>query len=329
MTTVLGINISHNTSICQVTDGIMDFFYDEGRCSRIKHYKPELYSLNFKGLESINRYVDVTKIDHVVYASFGRVGNYKDYNILDKIQQQLGHPSFNFNPIHHHVYHAECAYYLSKLDQAIVVVMDGGGSSRYSHAPFYQEIESVYYVNANNIIEKFKHLSCARYKKIEWPFKLVTKFKDNQFKWIFNCINEVSQEYKLMSTDVKMSEELGSGNLFTVLTHKLGLGDGSTAGKTMGLAAYGNLDGTRPEDQARQLQEKTKHNTIKLLQQAVSYTDCKNIVLSGGYSLNCTNNYLYLSEFPDYNFFIDPIGHDGGTALGAALYYFRKNKLRI
>ena len=26
-------------------------------------------------------------------------------------------------------------------------------------------------------------------------------------------------------------------------------------------------------------------------------------------------------EFPDYNFFVDPVAHDGGTAIGAAVWY--------
>ena len=47
-------------------------------------------------------------------------------------------------------------------------------------------------------------------------------------------------------------------------------------------------------------------------------------ILSGGYSLNCTNNYKYLQRFPDHQFFVDPIPHDGGTAVGCALDYWRK-----
>ena len=43
------------------------------------------------------------------------------------------------------------------------------------------------------------------------------------------------------------------------------------------------------------------------------------IVLSGGYALNCVNNYAYVSKFHTKNFFIDPVAHDGGTSIGAAL----------
>ena len=41
--------------------------------------------------------------------------------------------------------------------------------------------------------------------------------------------------------------------------------------------------------------------------------------LSGGFSLNCTNNAKYLREFPDHQFFVDPVAHDGGTAIGGAI----------
>ena len=36
-----------------------------------------------------------------------------------------------------------------------------------------------------------------------------------------------------------------------------------------------------------------------------------------------TNNYKYLQAFPDHQFFVDPIPHDGGTAVGCALDYWR------
>ena len=60
--------------------------------------------------------------------------------------------------------------------------------------------------------------------------------------------------------------------------------------------------------------------TIKLIEKALSYSNSKNIVLSGGYALNCVNNYDYVKHFKDYNFFIDPIAHDGGISMGAALW---------
>jgi carbamoyltransferase len=101
---------------------------------------------------------------------------------------------------------------------------------------------------------------------------------------------------------------------------------GIEIGKIMGLASYGNLTGDTLEDKARQLQEDSLLNTFEIINKAIKYSDSKNIILSGGYSLNCVNNYEYVKEFPEYNFFVDPAAHDGGTAIGAGMWLWRKLK---
>jgi len=75
---------------------------------------------------------------------------------------------------------------------------------------------------------------------------------------------------------------------------------------------------------AQQLEEESLIDSLATIQKAIDMNpDVKNIVLSGGYSLNCTNNYKYLDAFPDHQFFVDPIPHDGGTGVGAALWFER------
>nr|BAR30467.1 Predicted carbamoyl transferase, NodU family (COG2192) [uncultured Mediterranean phage uvMED] len=76
-------------------------------------------------------------------------------------------------------------------------------------------------------------------------------------------------------------------------------------------------------DVANKLQEETLKHTKRLITKAVEISGCKNVVLSGGYFLNCLNNYQYLDIDPEINFYVDPVCYDGGTALGAAkwLYY--------
>ena len=73
-------------------------------------------------------------------------------------------------------------------------------------------------------------------------------------------------------------------------------------------------------DLSKKLQEETKKHTIRLIKTLLDKTGTNNIVLSGGYFLNCVNNYQYVKEFPEVNFYIDPVCHDGGTAMGAARY---------
>ena len=68
---------------------------------------------------------------------------------------------------------------------------------------------------------------------------------------------------------------------------------GMDAGKLMGLSSYGNINGDRPEDKAKKLQIETEKETILLIEKALSYSKTKNIILSGGYALNCLNNFKY------------------------------------
>lgn len=71
---------------------------------------------------------------------------------------------------------------------------------------------------------------------------------------------------------------------------------------------------------AHKLQEETYKHTCRLIQKTIDVTGKNKIVLSGGYFLNCVNNYKYTKAFPEVEFFVDPIAHDAGTAIGAAKY---------
>jgi predicted NodU family carbamoyl transferase len=110
---------------------------------------------------------------------------------------------------------------------------------------------------------------------------------------------------------------------FSNMSLALGTDDqGRAAGKVMGMASYGKPSQNifNKYNVSQQLELDSYDHTVEIIKRAIDYApDCRNIVLSGGYSLNCTNNYKYLEAFPDYQIFVDPIPHDGGTAVGAAL----------
>ena len=50
----------------------------------------------------------------------------------------------------------------------------------------------------------------------------------------------------------------------------------------------------------------------------------KNVVLSGGYALNCVANYWYLDKLnkEGINLYVEPVSSDAGTAIGAALLVY-------
>ena len=64
----LGINISHNASICQVTDGKIDFYYEEDRFNKRKYYAPKHGDCYFKVIDEKVK----DKPDNVVVAAYDR-----------------------------------------------------------------------------------------------------------------------------------------------------------------------------------------------------------------------------------------------------------------
>jgi carbamoyltransferase len=72
-------------------------------------------------------------------------------------------------------------------------------------------------------------------------------------------------------------------------------------------------------DLAFAVQHACEEQIIRLILDAVERTGEKNVVIAGGFGLNCVGNYEYLKHLPsDINLYIEPIAHDGGTCIGAA-----------
>ena len=76
---------------------------------------------------------------------------------------------------------------------------------------------------------------------------------------------------------------------------------------------------------AWKVQDETQKMLGDLIQKAIDLTGETNVVLAGGYGLNCVANYYYKERFPDINFYVDPVSHDGGTAIGLAKLAWHMN----
>lgn len=237
-----------------------------------------------------------------------------------------------FNKDFHHLYHAYCGYQLSpfyaKGENAITIVQDGGGGQPfYDEYAGYQEIESIYECSPEKLA-KLQHQKLSNHRLIS---DLGNQFP-NDYEDCAACFEDKEERLVDNATgdeaDFVFTSLPSSGMNFSNLSAALGTDEeGRAAGKVMGMASYGRIRKNvfNQFTVAQECEIASYEHTCDIIDNAIKRNpDTKNIVLSGGYSLNCTNNYKYLEAYPDYQFFVDPIPHDGGTAVGAALWLNEK-----
>jgi predicted NodU family carbamoyl transferase len=306
---VLGINISHDFSICVYENNeIKDFWYEE-RFNTNKRWTLEEDSDFDYPLISIFKKINF-KPDLICYSSFYRNNRFKysDQNIIDQIQKQLDNPNYFFKKHNHHIYHALSGFYFSNFEEAMSIVVDGGGSQPFDDQ--YQEMESIFYLNKKLIYTLYQHLSNRRFIK--------TTCNVEQYSNYTHFLYDKNIEFLFTSNSV-------GGFDFSRTCSLIGL-KSYDAGKLMGLSSYAYTDkkynlNYEHVELAKKTQEKTFNSTCLLIEKAYNYKKIKKFVLSGGYFLNCSNNFRYVKKYPDLEFFVDPIPHDGGTAIGACIYY--------
>ena len=230
-----------------------------------------------------------TKFD-IVLVNLYRLDDRKFEDPLRRLfKEEFQIKRIEFDYERHHIYHAYSGFCNSKFKDALCLILDGHGSSVSRDGKLHTEIESVYYANEGDIVE-------------------------------------VSKRYSLTPGD---NQPISVAYQFEELSRKIGW-DWYGAGKIMGLAQYKgyenklNNEWLKHLNQCSEVQRSTQEEVIALIEKSTQKYDTKNIVLSGGYGLNCVANYEYLKHFPDYNFYIDPVCFDAGISIGQA-YYHAKN----
>lgn len=342
----MAINPGHNGSVALVEDGKLIFYSEEERWSRQKYdgnpFRAMLWVLTNHLVDHLiiggtnNNWASLPWTNENAYAALAR-------KFSPNVQVTLmGHL--------HHLGHAASAFYGSGFETACAVVVDGAGSyvqeSMGEGLPLTGgfETESIYHCS-------YPHEFNAVYKR----------YSDGAETSLYydNGIQEFDNSVTIVKAYESVSDYLGFGFI--------------EAGKTMGLAPYGQEDSSIPpfflngkgnknlliprypsgahidenrfpylrrytnpgewhqnfelvRDQDKNLayhvQRETEQQMMALIERAIDITGETRIVLSGGYALNCVANYKYLERFPDVQFYIDPIAHDGGTAIGLARHAY-------
>ena len=345
---ILAINPGHNGSAALLVDGELEFYVEEERLSRSKYDGNPLMGM----LEALKYGVDVLVLGGTspefsklpwtgedAYTALIRKHNpdVKIYNV--------GHA--------HHLGHAAGAFYNSGFDKAAAVIVDGSGTRHTVTLPGEQkssgfETESIF--------------NCDYEEGLNLVFQSLGGNSDTA-----RALNEdvgMDDAITLVKAYEAVSDYLGFG--FIEAGKTMGLapygkkdeklpelfinGRGNKNVFIPNYPAGAFVDHIRhpslilredpkdwhehPEritDAAKNLawavQDETQRLVGDLIEKAVAKTGHKNIVIAGRYGLNCVANYYYKKRFPDLNIFVDPISHDGGTAVGLAyLVHYTETK---
>lgn len=342
---IVGINTGHNGSLALVQEGKLTFYIEEERLTRYKYDGNPFRAL----LEILYNYT----IDEVVVGGTYDLKNSilpwtleNPYEAL--VRKVSPHTKVTTTSTDHHLSHAASAFYGSGFEEAIVIVIDGAGSLHniniQSSSEYGYEIESVYVCTFPNTFKIFKKTYARNPKDAN-----ITYIKDTNN--IFHCSSGITKTYEAVTN------YLGFG--FIEAGKTMGLASYGSANEEIPdllIAGRGNnniINSAYPAgaiidkeantlfhkgsksttwhydekyfnrfdaDIARKAQEQTQEAVVNIIKEVVEKTGIKNVCISGGYALNCVANYYYKKILPDINLYIDPIAHDGGTAIGLAKY---------
>jgi carbamoyltransferase len=350
---IMAVNPGHNASAALVVDGELVYYLEEERLSRLKYDgNPFRAMLQVLSTHVIHELViggtshDLSKLPWTNEDAYTAL--VRKFNPTVKVTN-MG----NF----HHLSHASGAFYNSGFETAAAVIVDGAGSyiqeqvnEGYLTGGF--ETESIYQCS-------YPHEFNAVYKR----------YAADNTAYYDNGIQEFDNSVTITKAYEAVSDYLGFG--FIEAGKTMGLAPygalnaaisdffiNDKGNKNLLIAKYpagAFIDENRnpylkrfanPKDWhndfslvrdidcdiAYKVQQETEEQVINLIQKAIDITGETNIVISGGYGLNCVANYKFVKNFPDINFYVDPTANDGGTAIGLAKYawyqYSKEIKIR-
>lgn len=336
----------HNASTTLMIDGEVIFYVEEERLSRMKHDGSPLL-----GLLKVFEYVD--HIDHLVVCHTHRHGPQLDWTGEDlymgwirKLARKKFEYQTHFIDTIHHELHGACAFLNSGFKTAACVIADGAGSFLESEsfpgvayefetifkAKYPLEFDTVYkHIGGKEPVGILDVGGDGKFLVTEYPgltktYEAVTEYCG------FSCID--AGKTMGLSPYGKENPELpelfrsGWGNREVFVPNypngsKINYERFPVLFEDSKNHKKGEYTQTQ-KDMAYAIQRDTETRMVELIRKAHEETGETNIVVCGGYGLNCVANYKYWKEFPDLNIYCEPISHDGGTGIGAAKYIYAK-----
>jgi carbamoyltransferase len=288
---ILGIHIDHQASACVIENGKLIYYNQEERLSKLR--KDGRFP--FYCIDQIKQ--KFNKIDYCAVTGYNI--NTGQNEIISKYLIYIGLindiNNCYFFDYSHHLAHAVKAYYSSGFKKAIIFVVDGKGST------YQNGFEST-----------------------------------SVFKWD----SELNLVYKNLVTNVK-----DIGQFYSNVSEFLGWKD--EEGKLMGFASYGlpnelikkelhtNIfSKEHPEQTSENFKKYALQHKEDLAYETQTYFESRyldivkkhiipgyDIIMTGGTSLNVTNNYKIRQYLPkETGLYIEPVCGDEGNSIGIAIW---------
>ena len=352
---IAGITRGHNGATCLLKDGEIIFYLEEERLSRKKYDGGPLAGM-LKIKEYTDR-IDYLVIAHTQPLSTAGKIDFTGDDMYTGWARKLGliqdsneakHPQVIDLAHLHHELHAACAFYNSGFETAACLIVDGAGT----FVPLGDsgttgfELETIFSASyPSNFSTKFKHIGVrgpqVMLEKLQVPHANRGKPEDihdvifSDHCGITKCYEAMTEycgfsfieagkamglaPYGKENKDIPQiflgaeARHLSNRNLFTP-----NYPNGAYIDKVL-YPALMNDSLENKMDLAYAVQHACEEQIVRLILDAIKRTGEKNIVIAGGFGLNCVGNYEYLKHLPEgINLFIEPIAHDGGTCIGAA-----------
>jgi carbamoyltransferase len=352
--TILAINPGHNGSTALIVDGKVIFYTEEERLSRSKYdgnpFRGMLEAITKSPIDEL--VIGGTSSRHVADIRLPWTGENPFSALVRKFYPGA---LTSFYGDEHHLGHAAGAFYNSGFKTAAAVVVDGAGSYRSIKIsedervaqPQGFETESIYHCTGVDIIKPV-------YKSYGNNTTMgFTGTSEEGTTVVFDDAVTITKVYEAVSEYlgfgyIEAGKTMGLSSYGGFNEEFVDLFCGDRGNKNMVIPNYpagAVIDQYRnnflrqtidpkawhsqPElctdtmkDLAWAVQDKTQRLVGDLIERAIDTTGETNIVISGGYGLNCVANYYFKKRFPNINLFVDPVSHDGGTVIGLGKYAY-------
>jgi carbamoyltransferase len=350
----LGINTQHNASICLIEDNKIILYLEEERVSRYKK-DPTIFSVLLRLKQFLkNRHIDCLAYAGTLQLDNPRDGNILEekslsiHSMLLKLKIIKDNIKYVSYCDYHHLTHAYTTFINSGFTDSYVIIVDGCGSTIQTNNPMInmtsrdREVETVYYFKKTNLDITYEILIKTAFvdaptQEKDFSYNKLNLLQGNEIGvgWMFEAVcNHVGFEFdeagKVMGMSAYGQPDAKIPNPFPFQEENIWKGNPNlfyspkTGNDRSGINTYINpyLKNKSFEinsNLAYKVQQGSFLRIKSLIEDCAKMEyNCNNFALSGGYFLNCVNNYKTVSYFQDYNFYVEPVSHDGGTAIGAA-----------